>query len=173
MREKSRKIVWILSGVFTLVALGVMYATHRRVPFMMDDLWYSTNLATEQPLQSFGDIIESQVWHFYNWGGRCITHGLLQCILMLGEPVADVLNVIATLFLGYMISVMAGVKRFWAVFASIAMVIGLNANWQMSMFWESGAANYLYITSFILLFLWCYLREDPDKKVLISDITDI
>ena len=164
--DRKEKRIEILSAIMLVITSMVLFYVHRQIPFMMDDLWYSTNLATEQSLQSFGDIIGSQVWHFHNWGGRCITHGLLQCILMLGEPIADVLNVIATLVLGYMISVMAGVKRFWAVFASIAMVIGLNANWQMSMFWESGAANYLYITSFILLFLWCYLREDLDKKCI-------
>ena len=162
--EKKEKKIEIISVIMLVVTSAILFYVHRQIPFMMDDLWYSTNLATEQPLQSFGDVIESQVWHFHNWGGRCITHGLLQCILMLGEPVADVLNVIATLVLGYMISVMARVKRFWAVFSSIAMVIGLNANWQMSMFWESGAANYLYITSFILIFLWCYLRDNPGKK---------
>ncbi len=162
--DKKEKRIEVLSAIMLVATSIILFYVHRQIPFMMDDLWYSTNLATEQPLQSFGDIIESQVWHFHNWGGRCITHGLLQCILMLGELVADVLNVIATLVLGYMISVMAGVKRFWAVFASVAMVIGLNANWQMSMFWESGAANYLYITSFILLFLWCYLRDDLEKK---------
>lgn len=43
------------------------------------------------------------------------------------------------------------------------MVLGLNANWRMSMFWQAGAANYLYITVFILLFVWCYLREVPDE----------
>lgn len=32
------------------------------------------------------------------------------------------------------------------------------------MFWQSGAANYLYITVFILFFLYCYLREIPDSQ---------
>ena len=144
--------------------LGILFYVHTQIPFMMDDLWYSTNLATEQPLQSFGDIIESQIWHFQNWGGRCITHGLLQAILMLGEPAADVLNVLATLVLGLLICLVADVKSFWGVFAAISMCLGLNANWKMSMFWRSGAVNYLYITSFLLLFLWCYLRTEPDKK---------
>lgn len=162
--DKKEKKIELIAGAMLLLTCAILFYVHRQIPFMMDDLWYSTNLATGEPLQSFGDIIESQVWHFNNWGGRCITHGLLQCILMLGEPVADVLNVIATLVLGYMICVLADVKRFWAVFAAIAMTIGLNANWRMSMFWEAGAANYLYITSFILLFLWCYLRDDLDKR---------
>ena len=164
MLENKNQKVEVLSGIMLAVTLGILFFVHRSIPFMMDDLWYSTNLATGEPLESFSDIIESQIWHFNNWGGRCITHGLLQCVLMLGEPIADVINVVITLLLGYMICVVADVKRLWAVFASVAMLLGLNANWKMSMFWESGAANYLYITSFILLFLWCYLRDDLDKR---------
>ena len=45
-------------------------------------------------------------------------------------------------------------------FAALGMLFGLNANWKMSMFWEAGAANYLYMTGFILAFLLCYLKYE-------------
>lgn len=150
--------------ILLLVSVVVVYVTHRAVPFMMDDLWYSTMLSSEEPLASFGDVIASQIWHYHNWGGRSITHGLLQVILMAGEAVADVLNVLATLLLTYMICVTTGYRRLPAYFAVFGMLFGLNANWKMSMFWQSGAANYLYITIFILLFLYCYLRELPEYE---------
>jgi len=163
MREKSRKIVWILSGVFTLVALGVMYATHRRVPFMMDDLWYSTLLYEETPIVSVGDIVKAQVWHYNNWGGRSMTHTLLQLILLMGENVADILNIVFTALLAWMVCLVSESRKVPAFFAAVSMTIGLNANWKMSMFWQSGAANYLYITVFILAFAYCYLRELPEE----------
>lgn len=62
---------------------------------MMDDEWYGTNLVTNQPLRGLSDIIESQIWHFRNWGGRCMTHGILQLTLMSGEFMADMLNMAA------------------------------------------------------------------------------
>ena len=40
------------------------------------------------------------------------------------------------------------------------MILGLNANWKMSMFWEAGAANYLYMAGFLLAFLFCYLKYE-------------
>lgn len=164
MRDKSRKIVWILSGVLSFLALGVMYITHREVPFMMDDLWYSTLLYEETPIASLGDIFKAQVWHYNNWGGRSMTHTLLQLILLMGENVADILNIVFTVLLAWVVCLVSGSRKLPAFFAAVSMIIGLNANWKMSMFWQSGAANYLYITVFILAFAYCYLRELPEES---------
>ncbi len=157
MKEKKTTVLMLLSII-------LLYITHRAVPFMMDDLWYSTNLSTGEPISSLWDIIESQIWHYHNWGGRSITHGILQLTLWAGENGADILNVLATLLLSGVICVVAGHRTFPAYFAAFSMLFGLNANWKMSMFWQAGAANYLYITSFILLFLYCYLREVREPK---------
>lgn len=136
---------------------------------MMDDLWYSTMLFDEAtPIASFSDIIKSQVWHYFNWGGRSLTHGILQITLLLGEHAADILNVVMTLLLSAVVCVAARYKKLPAFWAAMAMVLGLNANWKMSMFWQAGAANYLYITVFILLFAWCYLRELPERGRKVS-----
>lgn len=167
MTDRSRKNMWIMTGIMTVALFLVMYITHRVVPFMMDDLWYATMLSDDTPIASFSDIVESQIWHYHNWGGRSMTHGILQLTLLAGEPVADILNIVFTLLLGGTICLVSENRRFPAFFAGVAMVLGLNANWRMSMFWQAGAANYLYITVFILLFAYCYLRELPDEGSLI------
>jgi hypothetical protein len=145
-----------------------MYTTHRAVPFMMDDLWYSTKLFSEEPIHNLKDIIESQIWHYNNWGGRSMTHGILQLTLLAGEKAADILNVAVTFLLSAVICLAAGIKkkgRLFGIWAASSMLVGLNANWKMSMFWQAGAANYLYITVFIILFLYCYLREVNDENM--------
>ena len=166
MRMRPRKGILIITCVLTVVTILVLYKTHRAVPFMMDDLWYSTMLSDETPITSFADIVKSQVWHYNNWGGRSITHGILQLTLLLGERGADILNVAVTFLLAAVACVVAQNKKLPAFWAALALMLGLNANWKMSMFWQAGAANYLYITVFILLFAWCYLRELPDKGKL-------
>ena len=168
MKEKSRKIMWCITGVLIAVSVLVMYRTHRALPFMMDDLWYSTMLSDETPITSFADIVKSQIWHYNNWGGRSMTHGILQITLLLGEHTADILNVVMTLLLTGMVCVMAQYKKLPVFWAAMAMILGLNANWKMSMFWQAGAANYLYITVFILIFVWCYLRELPESNAPLS-----
>lgn len=159
--------MWITTGILILISAAVMYVTHRAVPFMMDDLWYSTMLSDETPITSFADIITSQIWHYNNWGGRSMTHGILQITLLLGEHAADILNVVMTLLLSFVICVMARNRTLPAFWAAMAMLLGLNANFKMSMFWQAGAANYLYITVFILIFARCYLRELPESGVLV------
>lgn len=162
MNDKSRRKMWGITGVLVFVSILVMYRTHQAVPFMMDDLWYSTMLSDETPITSLSDIVKSQIWHYNNWGGRSLTHGILQITLLMGEYAADLLNVGMTLLLSAMVCIVARFKKLPAFWAAMAMILGLNANWKMSMFWQAGAANYLYITVFILLFMWCYLRELPE-----------
>lgn len=165
--NKKYRNLWIASCILTLVSICVMYMTHRAIPFMMDDLWYSTKLSSEEPIKNLKDIVESQIWHYFNWGGRSMTHAILQMTLLAGEKAADILNVAVTLVLAVIICFVADIKkdgRIFGIFSAMAMLIGLNANWKMSMFWQAGAANYLYITVFILLYLHCYLREIDSSK---------
>ena len=98
-----------IAGILCLTVL--ISILHVRVPFMMDDMWYSTNLATNEPLENFGDVIESQIWHFLHWGGRNITHGILQLTLMAGDFIANTINILTTLLLVWMICVLAKSKK--------------------------------------------------------------
>lgn len=174
MSDKQAKVIRILSGVLFFIALGVMFFTHRKVPFMMDDLWYSTILSEDTPIRNFSDILQAQIWHYNNWGGRSMTHTILQLTLLLGEFPADVLNIVMTVLLCGMICIVAGyssaketvtksVKTPWLL-AAAGMVLGLNANWKMSMFWQAGSANYLYITTVILVFVLLYLKQLPEEN---------
>ena len=91
-------------------------------------------------------------------------------ILICGEDFADVLNTLFVFVLSLTLSLTAGavtgkIRNIpLCVLAGCGLMTGLNANWKLSMFWESGAANYLYITVFILLFIFCYLREIPETS---------
>lgn len=162
MGKNWNKRIWIASGILLAVSFVVLYVTHRDTRFMMDDLWYSTVLSDDTPITSLRDIIDSQIWHYNNWGGRSMTHGLLQLTLLAGELTADLLNMLMTFLLAGMICIVAGNRKLPMFFAALALPLGLNANWRMSMFWQSGAANYLYITVFLLAYAYCYLRELPD-----------
>ena len=164
MEEKTKKRLFILTYILFAVTVLVLYVTHRDTRFMMDDLWYSTMLSDDTPITSFRDIVISQIWHYNNWGGRSMTHGILQLTLLAGETAADLLNLVMTFLLAWMICLVAENRKLPVFFAAVALPLGLNANWRMSMFWQAGAANYLYITVFILAFAHCYLRELPEQE---------
>lgn len=171
MKEKQSRVIEVLTVFLLVVSVIMIYVVNSKIPFMMDDLWYSTKLSSETPISSFADIVESQVWHYNNWGGRSMAHGLLQMILLCGESFADVLNVVVTFVLAGIICRVSGNRKLPMLLGAVGMLLGLNANWKMSMFWQSGAANYLYITIFVLLFLSCYLREAEGVTADLPGIT--
>lgn len=160
-RIQGGRIFWW--GLF-LITVWMVWAVQRKIPFMMDDIWYSTLLYSDEPVNSIGDIISAQIWHYQNWGGRSVTHTMLQMVLCMGEPFADILNTLAVLLLSGLICVIAGKKSLPFAVITAGLLHGMNANWKMSMYWQAGACNYLYITIFILLFLLCYLRTLEDTE---------
>lgn len=166
--EKEEKIGTLVTLLALVILVFAEFFAHRVTPFMMDDLWYGTNLVTGAPLRTFQDIVESMVWHFYNWGGRCMTHGVLQITLMSGELCADIINVAATLLLTFLCCVIIRQKRMQMFLLVHSMIFALNANVKMSMLWQAGTANYVYSTGWMLLFLWPYLRalQEQEKKPL-------
>lgn len=103
---------------------------------------------------------------FFIGGGRSIAHAQLQLVLWLGPVAADVLNVAVTVLLIVLICKLADAKKLTFGLMSLGFLIILNANWSQTLLWQSGVANYLYMTTWILLFLLCYLRtlENPEAK---------
>lgn len=132
---------------------------------MMDDLWYSTNLSTGESLGKIKDVLESQIWHYFNWGGRSVTHTFLQFVLMAGELTADILNVLAAAVLGAVISLFVPREhRLKSFCLAEVLILILNPDVFYSMMWQSGSVNYLYSTCWILCFVYVYFRAiDVDK----------
>ncbi len=164
MENSRKKLTYITLAILVITAVIVFYA-NRIIPFMMDDIWYSTLLDSDKPITSLGDIIHAQTWHWHNWGGRSIAHGLLQLIILAGEGFADILNTLWLFVLSFTIILCSGTSsanlknKLAVITLTSGLIVGLSANWKMSMFWEAGAANYLYITAFLLFYMFCYLRE--------------
>ena len=164
----KKQMLWRVAGImFFAATLFIIYLGNDSVPIMMDDNWYSTRLFDEQPITGLKDVIAAQTWHFFHWGGRSIAHGILQLVLMTGAFGADIINVIFNVLLALVICKAAKVKGPVYIAMIWGTLYGLNANWKESLCWQSGAANYLYMTTFILFFLWCYVRalEGQDKAL--------
>jgi len=147
------------------ILLFIQLLAHMATPFMRDDLWYATNLVTGEKISSVPDIVESMIWHYYNWGGRIVNHAILQALLSLGELTADLFNIIATALLGLVIVHTAKAKNSLMFLLSEALIVAFNASLFFSVLWESGSVNYLYSTSWILLYVMVIIKElDPIKE---------
>lgn len=161
MDTKNKKTN-LIYGILLAITAVIFYLANHYAKFEMDDLWYATNLVTGEPLNSFKDVWQSQVWHFFNWGGRSIAHGQLQLLLMWGETAANIANMLALTALICLILKHANVAKTALPQLSLAIagfLIIFNINWYQTLFWESGACNYLFMTTWILLFLYPYMKS--------------
>ena len=108
--DKKQVFLKAMGLLFLAVTLLIIYWVNDAVPIMMDDEWYSTRLYDSEPVKSLQDVIEAQTWHFFNWGGRSIAHGMLQLVLMNGAFGADIINILFNIALTWVICKTAGVK---------------------------------------------------------------
>lgn len=160
MKKKSQTVLFGL----LIVSFLLVWIAHIAYPLEADDFFYITNLVTGAPLSSLSDIWESQVWHYFNWGGRSIGHTILQLTLMFGQPVTNILNVCVTVLLLYLLCKVADVKGIELFFAAFSMLFGTVVAWKSCMFWQSGSANYLYMSCIVFFYLLIYLRTLRDQK---------
>lgn len=161
MDTKNKKTN-LICGILLAITAVIFYLANHFATFEMDDLWYATNLVTGEPLNSIKDVWQSQVWHFFNWGGRSMAHGQLQFLLMWGETAANIANMLALTALICLILKHANVAKTALPQLSLAIagfLIIFNINWYQTLFWESGACNYLFMTTWILLFLYPYMKS--------------
>ena len=177
INKTSAAIVVIL---LTVAAVCMLFYANISVPFMMDDIWYSTNLATGNTLSGLGDVIESQVWHYLNWGGRSVTHAFLQLSLMCGERGADVINSVLTLVLVMEMSHLSdsgflkkrSSRKLFLYSLMFGLLIACCPNLRMSMLWQAGCANYVYSSVWILAFYIVYIRamDQGTKDLPLSEV---
>lgn len=156
--DSEKRIVAVLFAGM-LVEFLLLWLVHVKVIFAGDDLWYATNLATGEAITGISDIWVSQKWHFMNWGGRSVIHFLLQLIIMLGDLVANIMNMLVTILLCFLICETAGIKSVMSFCLTFSLLISLNPNILYTIFWQSGCVNYLYASTWILLFVMIYLRQ--------------
>lgn len=176
-KNNTQKLKTYLSALSLLLLAAIELLYHLKIPFQRDDLWYATNLVTGAPVSGFADILQSQLWHYFNWGGRSITHTILQTVIRLGEPFAAVCNVAVTVLLAFVMAKTATSDRdqkvtssdFISVFAgAFALIFAMISDLFLTLGWESGCVNYVYSTLWILTFLLVYLRsiQYPDAAPL-------
>lgn len=168
---KSNKIWYLLSWVLVVgISFAIILYLNILTPLISDDITYMFVYGETARITSVSDIIQSQVNHYYQWGGRSIVHFVAQLLLMLPAYVSDVLN--ASVYLIYVVLIYCHIKGRGAHKLSLFLLINL-AVWFLqpvlgdTILWITGASNYLWGTTFVLLFLLPYrLYEGQDKSMI-------
>ena len=121
----------------------------------------SPEVESRRRVDSLSDIVQSMESHYFTWGGRIFAHGLAQFFIWFGKPAFDIANTIMFVFL---ILVIVNLANTWLKISRVALVwifVSLflfAAASLMSMFWLTGACNYMWMSFFQLFFLTPYVK---------------
>lgn len=169
--NKPKKILlWALA---VLCCFSFLLLLNVLTPLISDDFAYLFIYGENTQIGSIGDIIHSQVNHYYLWGGRSIVHFIAQVLLLLPFYVTDVLNSLVYVIYAFLIYYhIRGRGR-----NSISLFILINlAIWFMqpvfgdTILWITGSANYLWGTFLILSFLLPFRLYEGKESGLLGQI---
>lgn len=151
---------------FTIsIAAAVIFIINVLTPLIADD--YS-NLAhtfygdPNRVIRSFPDLIASTFNYYNSWGGRFFAQMLLTCMGFLPAAATDLLNTAAYLLCTWLIYdiIRTGSGHHYVIYLSIHILLWICVpDYGQVMFWNSGAANYLYMSIPVLFVIRLFYRH--------------
>lgn len=132
-----------------------------RYSFFYDTL-YPTNNAYR--ISSVFQIFPSMLNHYFEWGGRVISHFLVQFFLMFEKSYFNIFNAIIYMILGFVIYKICLYNNknkmkdslFFLVFIYIALWFCI-PQFGLTILWLTGSFNYLFVTVVVLLNIYLFL----------------
>ena len=141
-----------------LSAIGVfIYLMNVLTPFYSDDWYYHLISGTTTPIASFTDILHSQYIHYFDINGRFIPHFFIQLFDgLLGKTAFHVVNSLVFIIFLYLISYLLH-RQYKSYILSTSLALTLMCfllpGFGYCFLWMSGACNYLWASTLVLLFI--------------------
>lgn len=161
----ARKIICYLAAA---MAGYIFYRLCARFPICSDDYSYSYNWVTKEKVKSFSDIWDTLCYHYMNWGGRMVAHGLAQIFLAIGKTWFNIANTICYLTTVFLICVIGrsySIKPYVILAVTLWWILPVPGS---SIFWLTGSCNYLWSAMFTTAWLVALLGKNT--KIQISSL---
>ena len=170
-RKISNTTLWIVY----LLVLVAFYLLNHFYPFAHDDYAYcylfdehsDVIRPTAERVHSLLDIFVSQCNHYLHVHGRFVSHYLLQIFAGLtGKTLFNILNtfMIILFSLIFVKSTVSGERRISLCLIPLLLVLYFLPYPGQTIFWMTGALNYLWGSTFALLILHTFQVDKPFKK---------
>lgn len=130
----------------------------------------SPEIEVRERVDSFGDLVKSQLSHYMTWGGRAVAHTFVQFFIWIGKPFFDVANTIVFVALILTVIALADVRKKFSPVALLWIFFCLFVLTKfsvVSMIYLTGSCNYLWMSLFQMAFLIPYVktfRTDDTKS---------
>ena len=164
-KVEHNKLIFL---AINIVAFCAFLWINIRTPLSGDDLIYQTIYGTGVPITNLRDILQSQINHYRMWGGRSVVHFIDQAFLLLDKSWFNVANSIVFLLfvlLIYHYSLEKKVSNSFLVLEYVLLWVTI-PNPIDTIVWQTSSVNYLWGSTFILLYLLPYYKswENLDVK---------
>lgn len=161
LSNKKQIILILICIYFMMLILNLL------TPLIADDYSYSLNLDGTR-INSIIDVLNYQWWHYFNWGGRTISHTIAQLFLLFPKILFSIINPMIYVALIYLIYL--HIKRNREEKPLYLILIHLTLWFVLPVFgqtclWLIGSCNYLWTTVLILLFLWIYRKDNKEDSI--------
>ena len=156
-----KRLFYITAAVNFLMAAIYCYLT----PLMTDDIIYGDTVAKAN---SFFDLFAQEYEHYMGHSGRSVAHFILRIFLYIGNK--NVFNIVAAAaftLLGILIYLNVDCRKEYdlRVFIGILLLMWLfDPSISNSVFWETGACNYLFTGTLIMGFITIFRNNYREKK---------
>lgn len=161
LTQSSSKVQKYILFALVCIVFLLVFILNKLFPLYSDDYLYTFVYKSNPqiPINSFQSIIDSQIVHYMDWGGRSIVHGIAQILLWIGVGWGDILNSLAYIIYVLIIYKISNNKHtvnpllFIVLAAMLWICLPVPT---ATILWITGSANYLWGTLIVLLFLYPY-----------------
>lgn len=166
MKKISQK--YFLELFIVLFAALLFFLLNKYTPLSFkDDLEYSFSYVTGERMNTVTEVIASQIEHYNVKNGRFFVHTIDQLLLMCGKQIFNVVNTIVFILFIYLVCYHGvgenPLKHPYILLYTFSAFFILTPIFAENFLWVSGACNYLFGFSIVLLYLlpYRYALEHP------------
>ena len=133
----------------------MMFFLNMRTPLLADDYNYAFIQGGEARVSSISDIVLSMQNHYQDWGGRVLTHSIVQFFLMGDKLWFNIANALVFTILGLSLYFGALGRKIkpLCLFLTFFGLWFLTPYFGQICLWLSGSANYLWSSTLVVLAL--------------------
>ena len=178
----SKKSLLVFAGIFLfLLLLNYLTPMSFGDDYVYSFMWQGKSISEPLPpdavrVSSWKDLFASQWLHYFTWGGRAVTHVLIQFFLWMGKNVFNYFNACVCTFLVIEIYYCIYRGKLRSNFEAKKVFLTFVALWAFTpafsqvFFWIGGSLNYVWTTVYLLFFLIPYIRKyyHPDDNIFKS-----
>lgn len=157
--------------ISTIIFFSVLFfILNSMTPLLADDYGWGYIRGTDhQPIKNLKDILVSVYDYYFTWGGRIGGNLLSEVFTLIGKPIFNIANtiiyIINTLLIYYICNTSKKVKI--SLYIGIHLLIWFfTPDYGQVMFWLSGACNYLWLITPVLIMILIFKRYSINENMI-------